>query len=58
MSLASWREKMKRADKNAEVIFDAEEPVGQPTDLVLPPPKRLSRKNKDRAKTPEARAAR
>jgi hypothetical protein len=33
MSYASWRDKMK---KNAEVIFDREEPIGKTTDLVLP----------------------
>ena len=27
---------MKRADKNAEVIFDRDEPIGMPTDLVMP----------------------
>ncbi|MDQ6626036.1 MAG: hypothetical protein M3Y69_07850 [Verrucomicrobiota bacterium] len=32
----NWRDKLKRFDKNADVIFDREEPVGQPTDLVLP----------------------
>ncbi len=36
MNQLSWREKMMRFNKNAEVIFDAEEPVGKPTDLVMP----------------------
>lgn len=36
MSLTELREKMRRSDKNAEVIFDREEPVGKPTDMVLP----------------------
>ncbi len=36
MSLSTLRDKMKTAEKNAEVIFDREEPVGRPTDLVLP----------------------
>ncbi len=36
MSLAGLREKMKRFDKKAEVIFDREEPVGRPTDMVMP----------------------
>ena len=36
MNLSSWREKMKRFDNKAEVIFDREEPVGKTTDMVLP----------------------
>ncbi|MDQ3198900.1 MAG: hypothetical protein M3Q46_06885 [Verrucomicrobiota bacterium] len=35
----SWSElfsKLKRYDQNATVIFDRAEPIGQPTDLVLP----------------------
>jgi hypothetical protein len=28
--------KLKRYDHNATVIFDHEEPIGRPTDLVLP----------------------
>lgn len=37
MSIADLLERMKRYHKNAEVIFDAQEPVGMPTDLVMPP---------------------
>jgi hypothetical protein len=55
MSLATLREKMRRYGKNAEVIFDREEPVGQPTDLVMPA-KRWFRKNKERALEPKHRA--
>lgn len=55
MSLAGLREKMKRFDKNAEVIFDREEPVGAPTDLVMPR-KRWFRKTKDQAVRAEDRA--
>jgi hypothetical protein len=36
---------MKRYQKNAEIIFDAEEPVGVPTDLVMPR-RRWFRRNK------------
>ncbi len=36
MSLSGLRAKMKQFDKNAEIIFDAEEPIGRPTDLVMP----------------------
>jgi hypothetical protein len=57
MSLATFREKMKRAQKDAEVIFDHEEPVGKPTDLVMPR-KRWFRKNNDRATGTEGRARR
>jgi len=28
--------RIKRYQKNAEIIFDAEEPIGVPTDLVMP----------------------
>ncbi|MEP6777573.1 MAG: hypothetical protein ABI944_03905 [Chthoniobacterales bacterium] len=27
---------MKKFEKNAEMIFDEEEPIGSPTDLVMP----------------------
>lgn len=47
MSLTSWREKMKRFNKNAEVIFDREEPVGKPTDMVLPD-RRWFRRHKEK----------
>jgi hypothetical protein len=36
MSIAHLLNRMKRYEKNAEMIFDAEEPIGRPTDLVLP----------------------
>jgi hypothetical protein len=36
MSLANFLTTMKRYNKNAEVIFDAEEPIGAATDLVMP----------------------
>jgi hypothetical protein len=55
MSLAGLREKMKRSKQNAEVIFDREEPVGKPTDLVMPR-KRWFRKAKDQATQPANRA--
>jgi hypothetical protein len=28
--------RIKRYQKNAEIIFDTEEPIGTPTDLVMP----------------------
>lgn len=45
MSLTSWREKMKRFEKNAKVIFDREEPVGKATDMVLPDRRWFRRKS-------------
>ncbi len=36
MSVAELFAKLRHYDKNAEAIFDEEEPVGQATDLVMP----------------------
>jgi hypothetical protein len=36
--------KMKRYNKNAQIIFDSEEPIGRATDLVLPPRRRFFRR--------------
>jgi hypothetical protein len=36
MKLSELIAKMKRYNKNAEIIFDSEEPIGRATDLVLP----------------------
>jgi hypothetical protein len=36
VSIADLIQRMKRYEKNAEMIFDAEEPIGLPTDLVMP----------------------
>jgi hypothetical protein len=36
MSLREFLINMKRSDKRMETIFDAEEPIGKPTDLVMP----------------------
>jgi len=35
---------MKRYNKNAQIIFDAEEPIGRATDLVLPGRRRFFRR--------------
>ena len=40
MMFADLFAKMKLSQKDAEVIFDRDEPVGQSTDLVLPRPRR------------------
>jgi len=36
MKLSELIAKMKRYNKNAQIIFDSEEPIGRATDLVLP----------------------
>ena len=36
MSLQEIFRQLKRYNENATVIFDREEPLGQPTDLVMP----------------------
>lgn len=36
MSLVDLIAKMKLSQKDAEVIFDRDEPIGTPTDLVMP----------------------
>jgi hypothetical protein len=35
MSVADFLAKLKLSPRDAEVIFDRDEPVGRPTDLVL-----------------------
>ncbi len=36
MTLSEFLSKMKLNPKDAEVIFDRDEPVGRPTDVVMP----------------------
>ncbi|CAN5478867.1 hypothetical protein BH20VER3_BH20VER3_13280 [soil metagenome] len=36
MNFSEFFAKMRRYDQNATVIFDRAEPIGRPTDLVLP----------------------
>ena len=45
MSVSDFFSRMKLSPKDAEVIFDRDEPVGQPTDLVMPR-RRWFRRNK------------
>ncbi len=45
MILTNLINRMKRYEKNAEMIFDVEEPIGFPTDLVMPR-RRWFRRNK------------
>ena len=44
MKLSELIAKMKRYNKNAQIIFDSEEPIGRATDLVLPPRRRFFRR--------------
>jgi len=46
MNLTDLIRNLKRYDQNAAVIFDEEEPVGQPTDLVLPEGRRWFRRRR------------
>jgi hypothetical protein len=36
MSFTDFFADLRREEKNAAVIFDGAEPIGQPTDLVMP----------------------
>lgn len=36
MSLADFFHRIREYDRNAEIIFDQEEPIGRATDLVMP----------------------
>ena len=44
MTLTDFFSKVTLSPKDAEVIFDRDEPVGQPTDLVMPRPRRWFRR--------------
>jgi hypothetical protein len=45
--LARFFSKMMLSPKEAELIFDRDEPVGRPTDMVMPRPRWFRRKNVD-----------
>ena len=47
MTLADFFSKMTLSQKDAEVIFDRDEPVGQPTDVVMPRRRWFRRKHRD-----------
>lgn len=47
MRLADLLARMKLSQKDAEVIFDPDEPVGAATDLVMPRRRWLRRKQKE-----------
>ncbi len=36
MSLTDLFSRMQLSQKDAEIIFDRDEPIGQPTDMVMP----------------------
>ena len=44
MKLSELIAKMKRYNKNAQIIFDSEEPIGRATDFVLPRRRRFFRR--------------
>ena len=46
MTLTDFFSRMTLSPKDAEVIFDRDEPVGQPTDLVMPRRRWFRRKNR------------
>jgi hypothetical protein len=54
MSFADFIARMKAFQKNADVIFDREEPIGAATDLVLPR-RRWFRKTRSRLTSPAVR---
>ena len=55
MRLAGLLAKLKLSQKDAEVIFDRDEPVGAATDLVMPRRRWLRRKQKESDKFHERR---
>jgi hypothetical protein len=48
MSLSDLFARMKLSPQDAEVIFDRDEPVGRPTDLVMPRRRWFGRKKSER----------
>ena len=54
MTFTDLFSKMKLSQQDADVIFDRDEPVGQPTDLVMPGRRWFRRENatRDGAKRP------
>lgn len=49
MTLGQFFSKMMLSRKDAEVIFDRDEPIGRTTDVVMPPPRRWFRREKSGA---------
>ena len=47
MSFSDLFAKMKLSQKDAEIIFDRDEPVGTPTDIVMPRRRWFRRKHRD-----------
>ena len=56
MTLAEFFSKMKLNPKDAEVIFDRDEPVGQPTDVVMPRRYWFKRKRRNKAASHSSRS--
>jgi hypothetical protein len=56
----SWNdllEKMRRYELNAAVIFDEEEPIGRPTDMVMPRRRWFKRRERKEASANSKAAA-
>ncbi|MEO7168585.1 MAG: hypothetical protein ABI787_00630 [Spartobacteria bacterium] len=56
----SWTEflaNLKRSDQNAAVIFDQDEPIGRPTDLVMPRKRWFGRRDLKKSSPTAHRAA-
>jgi hypothetical protein len=51
MSLSEFFANLKRYDENATVIFDREEPIGTPTDLVMPRRRWFRRADRNRSES-------
>jgi hypothetical protein len=56
MSVSEFLAWIKRHDENAAVIFDRAEPIGQPTDMVMPRRRWFSR-NRSKISSPSHRPA-
>lgn len=54
MTLAQFFSKLKLAPSDAEVIFDRDEPVGRPTDIVMPRRRWFGAKKRGSDPQPEA----
>ncbi len=55
MSFANLAARLRLSPRDAEVIFDRDEPVGQPTDLVMPARRWFGRGQASRIETRSSR---
>lgn len=54
MSWTDFLTNLKRYDQNAAVIFDEEEPIGRPTDLVMPRKRWFRRRRQSKTNLPSS----